>query len=68
MGYRELEQCKDFDRLKTVFDDNILNYYERKLASYMNGSEERPAVVCRWEGALSTGEFLEMTVMVKIGK
>ncbi len=59
MGYRELEQCKDFDRLKTVFDDYMLGYFERQLRGYLNGSEDRPAVVCWWEGAMCTDEFIE---------
>jgi len=60
MGYGELEQCKDFDKLKAVFDDDMLNYYEQQLESYLNGSGERPAVVCWWEGEMDTEEFIEM--------
>lgn len=59
MGYGELEKCKDFNKLKAVFDDDMLNYYEKQLEDYINGSEDRPAVVCWWEGAMSTGEFIE---------
>lgn len=59
MGYGELEQCKDFGKLKAVFDDNMLNYYEKQLEDYINGSEDRPAVVCWWEGAMSTNDFIE---------
>jgi hypothetical protein len=58
MGYGELEQCKDFDKLKAVFDGDMLNYFEKQLESYLNGSEERPAVACWWEGAMSLGEFI----------
>lgn len=58
MGFGELEQCKDFDKLKTAFDDNMLGYFEKQLESYLNGSEERPAVACWWEGAISTDEFI----------
>ena len=58
MGYGELEQCKDFDKLKAVFDDNMLNYYEKQLEDYINGSEDRPAVVCWWSGTMSTSEFI----------
>lgn len=60
MGYRELEQCKDFDKLKAVFDDDMLGYFERQLRGYLNGSEERPTIVCWWEGMMSTDEFIEM--------
>ena len=60
MGYGELEQCKDFDKLKAVFDDDMLGYFEKQLESYLKGSEERPAIVCWWEGAMSTEELLEM--------
>lgn len=59
MGYRELEQCKDFDKLKAVFDDDMLKYFGEQLRGYLNGSEERPAVVCWWAGAMSTDEFIE---------
>lgn len=59
MGYRELEQCEDFDKLKAVFDDDILEYFERQLEDYLNGSLDRPAVVCWWSGTMSTGEFIE---------
>jgi len=58
MGYGELERCKDFCKLKVVFDDDMLKYYEKQLESYLNGSEERPAVACWWEGVLSTEEFI----------
>jgi len=58
MGYGELEQCKDFDNLRAVFDDDMLNYYEKQLECYLNGSEERPVVACWWEGTMSTGEFI----------
>lgn len=58
MGYGELEQCKDFDKLKVVFDDDILKYFVKQLEGYLNGSEDRPAVVCWWEGVLSTEEFI----------
>lgn len=58
MGYRELEQCEDFDKLKAIFDDDMLGYFERQLECYLNGSEGRPAVVCWWGGALSTAEFI----------
>ncbi|MGL6216424.1 MAG: hypothetical protein ACRC36_00200 [Lacrimispora sphenoides] len=59
MGYGELEQCKDFCKLKAVFDDDMLGYVERQLVSYLNGSDERPAVVCWWSGTMSTDEFIE---------
>lgn len=59
MGYGELEQCKDFGKLKTAFDDNMLGYFEKQLESYLNGSEERSAVVCWWSGTMSTDEFIE---------
>ncbi len=58
MGYRELEQCEDFDKLKAVFDDDMLAYLEKQLESYLKGSEERPAIACWWEGIMSTGEFI----------
>ncbi|MDR1550740.1 MAG: hypothetical protein LBT06_19450 [Hungatella sp.] len=58
MGYGELEQCKDFGKLKAVFDDDMLGYFEGQLQSYLNGSEDRPAVVSWWEGAISTDEFI----------
>lgn len=60
MGYRELEQCRDFDKLKTVFDDDMLGYFERQLEDYIDGSEERPAVVCWWDGMIDTKELIEM--------
>ena len=60
MGYRELEQCRDFDKLKTVFDDDMLEYFERLLEEYMDGSEGHPAVVCSWEGTMRTEDFIEM--------
>jgi hypothetical protein len=62
MAFRELEQCEDFDKLKEVFDDNILGYFEKQLERYLNRSEERPAIVCWWEGAMSTENFLEMSI------
>ena len=58
MGYGELEQCKDFGKLKAVFDSDMLGYFERQLERYLNGSDERPAVVCWWDGAMSTEEFI----------
>ncbi|WP_395546776.1 MULTISPECIES: hypothetical protein [unclassified Lacrimispora] len=60
MGYGELEQCKDFDKLKVVFDDDMLRYFEGQLKGYLNGSEERPTIVCWWEGMMSTDDFIEM--------
>jgi len=60
MGYGELEQCKDFDKLKAVFDNDMLGYCERQLEVYLSGSEERSAVVCWWEGMMSTDDFIEM--------
>jgi hypothetical protein len=60
MEYRELEQCEDFDKLKVVFDDDMLGYFERQLKDYLNDSEDRPAVACWWEGTMSTNDFLEM--------
>lgn len=59
MGYRELERCKDFKKLKLVFDDIMLGYFENQLEDYLKGSDERPAVVCWWEGTMSTGDFVE---------
>lgn len=61
MGYGELEQCKDFDKLKTVFDDGMLGYFERQLERYINGSEERPAIVCWWEGVMDTEELINQS-------
>lgn len=58
MVYRELEQCRDFDKLKTVFDDDMLGYFERQLEEYQRGLEERPAVVCWWEGMMDTEELV----------
>jgi len=58
MGYGELEQCKDFGKLKAVFDSDMLGYFERQLERYLNGSDERPAVACWWDGAMSTEEFI----------
>ena len=58
MRYRELEQCEDFDKLKAVFDSDMLGYFERQLESYLNGSKERPAVVCWWSGTMSTADFI----------
>lgn len=60
MGYGELEQCKDFDKLKAIFDDDMLEYFEGQLESYLSGSEERPEVACWWEGMMSTDDFIEM--------
>lgn len=60
MAYRELEQCRDFDDLKTVFDNDMLGCFERQLEDYMKGSEERPAIVCWWEGMMNTEELIEM--------
>lgn len=62
MGYGELEQCKDFDKLKAAFDDVMLGYFKRQLDSYLNGSEGRPAVVCWWEGMMSTDEFISQNI------
>lgn len=59
MGYGELEQCKDFDKLKAAFDGDMLNYFRKQLEDYLNSSEDRPAVACWWEGAMSTDEFIE---------
>lgn len=58
MGYGELEQCRDFDKLKVVFGNDMLGYFERQLEDYIDGSEERPAVVCWWEGTMSTEELV----------
>ncbi len=58
MGYGELEQCRDFDKLKTVFDDDMLNYFGKQLEEYMNGSEERPTIVCWWEGMMDIEELI----------
>lgn len=60
MGYRELEQCKDFDNLRAVFDDDMLVYFEKQIEDYINGSEDRPAVACWWEGMMNTEELIEM--------
>lgn len=60
MRYRELEQCKDFDKLKVVFDDGMLGYLEKQLRNYLNGSEDRPPVTVWWEGGISTNEFIRM--------
>ncbi len=60
MGYRELEQCRDFDKLKAAFDDVMLGYLARQLESYLNGSEEHPAVVCWWEGMMSTADLINI--------
>lgn len=60
MGYRELEQCRDFDKLKTVFSDDMLKYFEMQLEEYLNGSNEWTAIVCWWEGEMDTEEFIEM--------
>ncbi len=60
MGYRELEQCRDFDKLNTVFGDDMLGYFERQLEEYQRGLEERPAVVCWLEGTMNTEELIEM--------
>ena len=58
MGYRELEQCKDFDKLKAVFDDDMLNYFGKQLEKYLSGSEDRPAIVCWWENTMDTVELI----------
>lgn len=60
MRYRELEQCRDFDRLKAVFVDEMLRHFEKQLDRYINGSEERPEIASWWEGAMSTDEFIDM--------
>lgn len=58
MVYRELEQCRDFDKLKSVFGDDMLKYFEKQLEEYMDGSEERSTIVCWWEGMMDTEEFI----------
>lgn len=59
MRYGELEQCKDFDKLIAVFDDDMLGYFKRQLERYLNGSKDRPAVVCWWEGMMDIDDFIE---------
>lgn len=59
MGYRELEQCRDFDKLKAVFSDDMLKYFEMHLRGYLNGSEERPTIVCWWAGTMTTEDFID---------
>lgn len=59
MGYGELERCNDFSRLSAVFDDGMLKYFQRQLEEYLEGADERPAVVCWDSGAMSTDEFIE---------
>lgn len=58
MVYGELEQCKDFDKLKAAFDDDMLGYFGRQLEEYLNGSGERPTIVCWWEGMMDTEELI----------
>ncbi|SEU28766.1 hypothetical protein SAMN05443270_4612 [Lacrimispora sphenoides] len=59
MGYRELEQCKDFDKLKAVFDDDMLGYFERQLESYLNGSRVMSGAACWYEGMITTEAFID---------
>lgn len=59
MGYGELERCRDFDKLKVAFDDDILKYFQRQVENYLDGSEERPVIVSWYEGAMDTEEFIE---------
>ena len=61
MRYGELEQCRDFEKLKAAFDNDVLAYFEQQLEEYMNGSEERPAVVCWWEGMIGTEELINQS-------
>lgn len=59
MGYGELERCKDFDKLKAVYDDDILKYFEKRLGQYLNGSGVMSGVACWYEGMMTTEEFIE---------
>ncbi len=58
MGYGELERCNDFNRLTAVFDDGMLKYFQKQLEDYLNGSEERPAVVCWYTDLMDTDELI----------
>lgn len=59
MGYGELEQCKDIDKLKAVFDDDILRYFKKRLDQYLNGSGAMSGVACWYEGMMTTEEFID---------
>lgn len=65
MGYGELERCRDFNKLFAVFDNVMLKYFQAQLENYLNGSEERPAVVCWDSGTMSTEEFIDQYVEVR---
>jgi len=58
--YGELERCNDFNKLRTVFDDDMLKYFQKQLEDYLNGSGEHPAIVCWYAGTMSAEDFIVM--------
>lgn len=61
MKYGVLEQCKDFIKIKQAFGHKMLRYFQNQLEEYLNKqSEAHPAIVCWYEGAMSTEDFIVM--------
>jgi hypothetical protein len=58
MGYGELGRCKEFNKLAAVFDDEMLKYFQKQIEDYLEGSDERPAVVCWYTDLMDTDELI----------
>lgn len=59
MKYGVLEQCKEFMIIKQRFSHGMLRYFQNQLEDYLNDqSEAHPAIVCWYEGAMSTEELI----------
>ena len=61
MKYGVLEQCKEFMKIKQVFSHKTLRYFQNQLEEYLNNrSDAHPAIVCWYEGAMNTDDFIVM--------
>lgn len=59
MKYGVLEQCEEFMTIKQRFSHGMLRYFQNQLEDYLNDqSDEHPAIVCWYEGAMSTEELI----------
>lgn len=59
MRYGVLEQCREFMSVKQHFGHKMLRYFQNQLEDYLNDqSDEHSAIVCWYEGAMSTDELI----------
>lgn len=59
MKYGVLEQCRDFMTVKQSFSHKMLRYFQNQLEDYLNDqSEAHTAIVCWYEGLMSTDELI----------